>query len=1229
MKNKLLTISSLFLAMVLASSCGCSANFDSSSTKPSFVDDSSEDTTSKDTTSSDSGDTTSYTSETSTTSDDTSNTSTTSEDTQTTQPSIPTTEDIDPEQPIIPEGVNKDNIKLYGISDVDNWPVGVYFDVFKGTKATANDDAIDISTYLECNGTVNYGKAGVYTLKYEVIYNESHVTEERKVTVIGEDSLTPEVPGGETIDPDDPITPDDPGEDTPVDVKITYVRTYNSSYMTFSYNVSPFNIEGHIFSYMKVNGEQAWSENLPNENKFNVHVGDTTKEQYVFEWVDGNSVSYLSIQYEFKSSGEEGQGEVDTTLPEGAIDFGFVCTEMYGTYYCKVKYNIDPFLDEYDFDYYTVNGEKLANSSWKVKDGDVYQLYIGTNKAGTYCLRFYNKSGNIYGGSTFTYGVNNKAHFNKLNTQKGNYATGEIDIDHPQNPANLEPNLLEGPVPTNTWFSGMFINPGITALCVNQYKVKYANAAIAIGDVGKGGVQTYKVNKDVLTDKPSVTYSNFTPDLNNIFVKPASLTNNTNLSIISYTDNSVKMALRNQNKYQDEMVMTISQGSPYVTFETNNNQEMIIDVSEAGSSKAFNYYDLNGNLLKDSYKGDAIVLEMKELHRGYAYDGNCPDGGTSVGAPIFKNTYYLINAPKGSTFKMFHNSANDLNKADRVVAKPNNGNYLTIAPLGDSFDSISNGLTMIERFHKHAYSVHDRSIINYEVNHSNNVITTTFRDNIHRLDKDDTNDLLYALYPHQYKKTTSTVSSYYISSMRGKIRFGAGKFFTTKLNFAGLLPGFTTPLGSDYNNELTLTYLAKLDETTAYDGYYDHDNKEQNPKDDCLDVNEPYWNSKALYPLAQGLIIADQLHNETYKTKFITKIRYILEDWFTYTGDSDDRFLYYNSTWNALYSNRSDFGVNNRLTDHHFTFGYLAYASAVLSMFDTSFLDEYSDIMLLLVKDYANYDRNDKTFPYLRTFDSYSGHSWSDGFGNAGDGNNQESSGEALNSWVGAYLTGLIMGNSELVDASIYGYVSELYSVKQYWFDYDEDNWYNNNIPAETNIHALAMIWGAKNEYQTWFGPSPEFIYGIQWLPTGEYLTSYALGSNEQNMLGKIYNSFKTMRGGEPLTWFSNMWAIESLTKNNTAKNKFDATKILNDDYPNELIGSYWMIEAMSFLGNHSDTDYMRIESNVASSVYVNSNGVKIAMVWNASKSSKTVSFVINGEVVNKTVPAGFSSITL
>ena len=42
-----------------------------------------------------------------------------------------------------------------------------------------------------------------------------------------------------------------------------------------------------------------------------------------------------------------------------------------------------------------------------------------------------------------------------------------------------------------------------------------------------------------------------------------------------------------------------------------------------------------------------------------------------------------------------------------------------------------------------------------------------------------------------------------------------------------------------------------------------------------------------------------------------------------------------------------------------------------------------------LIKDIANWDRNDSRFPFLRNFDPYEGHSWASGHAGFADGNNQ------------------------------------------------------------------------------------------------------------------------------------------------------------------------------------------------------------------------------------------------
>ena len=213
-----------------------------------------------------------------------------------------------------------------------------------------------------------------------------------------------------------------------------------------------------------------------------------------------------------------------------------------------------------------------------------------------------------------------------------------------------------------------------------------------------------------------------------------------------------------------------------------------------------------------------------------------------------------------------------------------------------------------------------------------------------------------------------------------------------------------------------------------------------------------------------------------------------------------------------------------------------------------------------------------------------------------------------------------------MMDTAIYGYVTELYSVKQYWFDYDETNWMQD-ITINTNAHCLAMVWGAKNEYQTWFGPDAEFIYGIQWLPTGEYLTGYAIGE-ETKTIEKIYESFLSMNGGQPDTWYSNFWAIQALYNPEKGLANFDSNKILNDDYPNELLGSYWMINALNSIGHKSDKAFVLVDSQIGGSVY-EKDGHYTAMVINYSSSNKDVKIQTTTGIVTKNIAPGFYYISL
>lgn len=79
------------------------------------------------------------------------------------------------------------------------------------------------------------------------------------------------------------------------------------------------------------------------------------------------------------------------------------CLKTDETNYVNITFETDPFEDRYDFAYYTINDAKLDNSAFKEKEVidnvETYKIYLGSNEAGTYVIKFYNNEQELYGRS--------------------------------------------------------------------------------------------------------------------------------------------------------------------------------------------------------------------------------------------------------------------------------------------------------------------------------------------------------------------------------------------------------------------------------------------------------------------------------------------------------------------------------------------------------------------------------------------------------------------------------------------------------------------------------------------------------------------------------------------------------------------------------------------------------------------------------------------------------------
>src|SRR5262245_40554206 len=202
------------------------------------------------------------------------------------------------------------------------------------------------------------------------------------------------------------------------------------------------------------------------------------------------------------------------------------------------------------------------------------------------------------------------------------------------------------------------------------------------------------------------------------------------------------------------------------------------------------------------------------------------------------------------------------------------------------------------------------------------------------------------------------------------------------------------------------------------------------------------------------------------KTEVAAEMRdYILQALKELVGQWADvytaQFMQYNPKFNTTYGFPAGYGSVQNLNDHHFHFGYFLRAAAAIGRYDRDWLNAYLPFFERLLKDVANYDRTDTSYPFLRNFSPFYGHNWADGTGQNGE--NQESTSEAMNFSAALIDLGLLLGNNEWRDIGMYMYEQEILAAEQYWFNQDatlhtsvpdpptdpNDIRYNGNWPAQ------------------------------------------------------------------------------------------------------------------------------------------------------------------------------------
>ncbi len=307
-----------------------------------------------------------------------------------------------------------------------------------------------------------------------------------------------------------------------------------------------------------------------------------------------------------------------------------------------------------------------------------------------------------------------------------------------------------------------------------------------------------------------------------------------------------------------------------------------------------------------------------------------------------------------------------------------------------------------------------------------------------------------ALLPHQTTDKTKSVGSF--ASPRGDMPVVAA----SRVEWDAPLPGvlFGVPQLSDEVNSAIAMDLAADKQPPVPAG--------------------AYFGPKAIGRLATQVDLARAADLAT-SPPMIDKLGKELENILTRSTTGDDRWAGYDEQWGGFMTMPPQFGSEN-YNDHNFQNGYLLQAAATLAEAGDPRADQLKPMLDLIVADIGVLECH-SGFPPFRVMNAYEGHSYASGFAPFIDGNNQESSSEAVHAWWSMARWALATGQTALADQAIALFATEAHTARWYWLGE------KSKRQAGYDHQTAGIVWGGKIDFATWFDARPVSAVGIQLLP--------------------------------------------------------------------------------------------------------------------------------------------------
>ena len=307
-----------------------------------------------------------------------------------------------------------------------------------------------------------------------------------------------------------------------------------------------------------------------------------------------------------------------------------------------------------------------------------------------------------------------------------------------------------------------------------------------------------------------------------------------------------------------------------------------------------------------------------------------------------------------------------------------------------------------------------------------------------------------------------------------------------------------------------------------------------------------------------------------------------LEDWLDGTAPNVFR---YDKTWSTVYGFPAGYETNGNIQDHHFHWGYFIQSAAMVAREDPAWARRFAPAVELLIRDTANWQHGDNTFPFLNSFEPYAGHAWANGPAQFAAGNNQESSSESIHFSAGIFQWGLATGKKDIRDLGIYLYTTEVEAIHRYWL-----NEGSLAFPEGFNWPMIGMLWGNGGAYATWFGGHPDhtaYIHGINFLPITP--ASLHLGRNPSHFLSTLA-PFAT----NPTEWFDIITCARAIADPDDATARLAANPGYTPFDGTTKAHAYHWVHALRQYGKPT-----AITASHPSAIVLQKGAVKSYLVWN------------------------------